>query len=200
VILDRLFKTRRASPAERRVYDAIVAQARQPWLYDELGVPDTLDGRYEMIVFYATVVMERLQRADAPARAFAQRLFDEMFADMDRSLREMGVGDLSVGKRIRVMAEIFYGRAAAYREALRSAEEHLEQRLREILVRNLFPDAPPPTSIAALARELLAQHAAIGRQSPETILGGEVHFAPPAHGSSSDAYVVKPQAPDARNA
>src|SRR5262249_17242205 len=99
------------------------------------AVPDTVDGRYDMIVLHAVLVLERLGEEDKSARDFAQGLTDEVFADMDRSLREMGVGDLSVGKKVRRMAEVFYGRAGAYEGPLRAENEG---ELAESLYRNVF--------------------------------------------------------------
>ena len=92
-----------------------MAAARHPVAYAEWGVPDTLDGRFDMITLHTFLVLDRLKGED---RAFRQELVDEFFRDMDRSLREMGVGDLSVGKKVRKMAEVFYGRLAAYDKAL----------------------------------------------------------------------------------
>ena len=114
MILQRLFRPK--PQAERKLYEAIVAAARHPVFYARWGVADTIDGRFDMIILHAFAVLERM-KGEAPE--FRQRLVDEMFSDMDRSLREMGVGDLSVGKRIRVMAEVFYGRISAYESAFK---------------------------------------------------------------------------------
>src|SRR6476660_9122950 len=99
------------------LYGAIVAQARNPGLYADLAVPDTVTGRFEMVILHSALVLRHL-RADDAAKAVAQEVFDLFCADMDRSLRELGVGDLAVGKRMREMAGIFYGRADAYDNAL----------------------------------------------------------------------------------
>src|SRR5436305_13961508 len=118
--LSRLF--RKAPAPEQRVYEAIVAAARHPRPYAEWAVPDTVDGRFDMISLYLFLVLDRLRGAEAP---FRQRLTDAFFADMDRSLREMGVGDLSVAKKIRKMAESFYGRIAAYDRAMTEGADAL---------------------------------------------------------------------------
>ena len=99
MILRRLFG-RKANPIAA-VYDAIVASARQPRFYADLGVPDTLDGRFDMIVLHLFLVLDRMKGED---EKFRQNLTDYFFMDMDRSLREIGVGDLSVGKKVRKMA------------------------------------------------------------------------------------------------
>ncbi len=113
-----LFKRKASRNSVQAVYGAIVAAARHPRLYAEWGVADTVDGRYDMIVLHTVLVLDRLGGEGEGAQNFAQGLTDEVFADMDRSLREMGVGDLSVGKKVRRMAEVFYGRARAYQGAL----------------------------------------------------------------------------------
>ena len=96
------------------LYGAAVAAARDPFLYTALRVPDTLDGRFDMIGLHTFLLIQRLKREPAPGPALAQAVFDAMFSDMDINLREMGVGDLSVGRKVRVMWEAFHGRAAAY--------------------------------------------------------------------------------------
>ena len=88
-----------------------MAQARRAELYSELGVADTLDGRFDMIILHNDAVMYHMQAGDDRDRVFAQALIDELFRDMDRSLREMGVGDMGVGKRVKKMATVYYGRA-----------------------------------------------------------------------------------------
>jgi cytochrome b pre-mRNA-processing protein 3 len=115
----------------RTVYEAIVAAARRPELYASYGVADSLDGRFEMISLHMYLVLDRL-RGDA-ADTFRQALTDEFFADMDRSLREMGVGDLSVGKKVRKMAEVFFGRVQAYHAASRDSKK-----MADALARNVY--------------------------------------------------------------
>ncbi|MGB1548449.1 MAG: ubiquinol-cytochrome C chaperone family protein, partial [Alphaproteobacteria bacterium] len=95
----------------RTLYTQIVAQARRKEFYTAGGVPDTLDGRFEMLALHAFLVLYRLKRLDADE--LAQALFDMMFADMDENLREIGVGDLSVDKRVKRMVSAFYGRVVA---------------------------------------------------------------------------------------
>lgn len=117
-----------------KLYDQIVATARQAVFYQDLGVPDDLDGRFEMIALHQHLVLRRL-RAEAPAQAgLGQALFDVMFTDMDRSLRLMGVSDISIGKRVKAMMKAFYGRVAAYDGGL----DGDDQTLREALDRNLY--------------------------------------------------------------
>ena len=170
MILQRLFRPRPA--AERTLYEAIVAAARHPVFYAEWGIPDTLDGRFDMIVLHVFVVLERL-KVEAPR--FRQRLVDELFADMDRSLREMGVGDLSVGKKVRVMAEVFYGRVSAYETALNGEPSGLAAALE----RNLFPDGAPGGSVEKLAAHVRALRVKLGATAPELLAAGQVTFPEP---------------------
>lgn len=179
MILERLIRRSPHPSPQRRLYDEIVAQARQPWFYAETGVADTLDGRYDMIVLHAVLIFDRLSRADERAREFAQAVFDEMFRDMDRSLREMGVGDLAVGRQVRRMAEVFYGRLRAYSEALSRDGEVGRAALAAALARNVFADPQAPGAFA-LADYALAERRALAGQPLERLLSGEAGFSPSA--------------------
>ena len=131
--LAKLF-ARRQNPCTA-LYDAIVRQARQPVFYTRLGICDSLDGRFDMIVLHVVLVCKALQ-AGRGAREAAQDLFDLFFQDMEQNLREMGAADIGVGKRIKKMARAFYGRAAAYGDALGN---DTDTALAEALERNFFP-------------------------------------------------------------
>ncbi len=172
-LLKRIFKRKAAPEPHARVYAEIVAQARQPWPYEALRVPDTLDGRFDMLILHAFLVFDRLRAGDVEAHAFSQAVFDEMFRNLDHTLREMGVGDLSVGKRIRKMGEIFYGRSATYEAALRDSERSV---LADALSRNVFAGSPPPGSAAALADYVVRQRRFLESQPIAAILAGRVAF------------------------
>ena len=156
MIFNRLF-TRKTDNAQV-LYEAIVAAARHPVFYSKWHVPDTVNGRFDMIVLHVHLVMERLRGQGPDAEAMRQKLVDTFFRDMDRSLREMGVGDLGVGKKVRKMSESFYGRILAYNKAGNDQEA-----LVEVLKRNLFPDDATiePTDfaswISASQEKLLSQ-------------------------------------------
>jgi cytochrome b pre-mRNA-processing protein 3 len=167
-----LFKRKASRNSVRAVYGAIVAAARHPRYYAEWGVPDTVDGRYDMIVLHAVLVLDRLSREDA-AQSFAQGLTNEVFADMDRSLREMGVGDLSVGKKVRRMAEVFYGRAQAYRPALEAGDAAA---LGEALHRNVFAGAESRDGADRLAAHALKLRGHLHERPIGPILAGEIAF------------------------
>jgi cytochrome b pre-mRNA-processing protein 3 len=110
------------------IYGMIVAQAREPLFYRDLGVPDTVNGRFDLLVLHLWIVLRRLRSAPDGAK-LCQTLFDHFCSDMDGNLRELGVGDLTVPKRMQAFGEAFYGRSAAYDEALATGAEPLAQAL-----------------------------------------------------------------------
>ena len=99
------------------IYGMIVTQAREPLFYRDLGVPDTVNGRFDLLLLHLWLVLRRLKSAEG-GTALSQALFDHFCNDMDDNLREMGVGDLTVPKRMQAFGEAFYGRTAAYDLAL----------------------------------------------------------------------------------
>ena len=152
-----------------RLYLAIVAAARQPALYADLHVPDTFEGRFESLVLHAILILRRLQRCDAPGPAMAQHLVDTVFKHFDRTLREMGVGDTTVPKRMRTMAEAFGGRSAAYDAALRGARDELV----ESLARNVYAGK---RDAVALTEYVEASTAALAMTPLQAFLDGVPHF------------------------
>lgn len=159
---------RKPKPADS-LYAAIVASARHPRFYAELGVANTVDGRFDMITLHMFVVLNRLkENADGN---LAQNLVDTFFQDMDHSLREMGVSDVAVGKKVRKIAESFYGRINAYRAAL----EGDDAMLRSALVRNVY--AGDATGHAdALQAWLRSAVAQLAKLEEHTLSHGEVKF------------------------
>ncbi|MBB1094313.1 ubiquinol-cytochrome C chaperone [Rhodopseudomonas palustris] len=110
------------------IYGMIVTQAREPAFYQHYGVADTVNGRFEMLVVHLWLVLRRI-RAIKDASTFAQALFDYFCSDLDANLREIGVGDLTVPKRMQAFGEAFYGRSAAYDLALTEGDEALAMAL-----------------------------------------------------------------------
>lgn len=110
------------------IYGMIVTQAREPLFYRDLGVPDTVNGRFDVLVLHLWMVLRRLTPVEGGA-ALRQGLFDRFCEDMDANLREMGVGDLTVPKRMQEFGEAFYGRSAAYDLAVAEGREELAQAL-----------------------------------------------------------------------
>ena len=117
-VIFQLFASRTAGATIDALYGAIVAQARRPSFYLAFGVPDTAEGRFEMIALHLALLCRRLGRAGESARSLSQGVFDMFCTDMDHNLREMGVSDLRVPKTMRKLGEAFYGRLDAYDRAL----------------------------------------------------------------------------------
>jgi cytochrome b pre-mRNA-processing protein 3 len=159
------------------LYTALVAQARQPAFYRDLGVPDTVQGRYEMVVLHVYLLWRKLRNAPAPHNALGQRLFDLMVKDTDSALREMGVGDLSVAKKIKPMVEIFYGRTKAYDEAL--AEKDADS-LVAMLGRNIYREGQDQAA-HSLAHYIKDSAAALDALTVEDAAAGKLAFAPLEH-------------------
>lgn len=131
------------------LYAAIAAQARMPVFYADIGVPDTVDGRFDLLVLHIWMVMHRLD-AEPQSGRLKQDLFDAMFGHLDLVVREMGAQDLGVGRRIKLMAEGFHGRASSFREAWLSGDT---ARVHETLARNVFAKATAaPEALTLLAR------------------------------------------------
>jgi cytochrome b pre-mRNA-processing protein 3 len=120
------------------LYAGTAERARAAALFEECGIPDTLDGRFDALALHAALVIDRLHR-EPDGEALAQAFFDAMFRHLDLTLREIGVQDLGVGRRIKIMAEGFHGRALAYREALAGGPTPLG----EVLRRNAYGGRPP---------------------------------------------------------
>ena len=157
-----------------QLYGAAVTAARSPYLYAELGAPDTLDGRFDMIGLYVFLLIRRLNHEMEPGPTLAQAVFDAMFLDMDINLREMGVSDLSVGKRNRAMWEAFHGRAQVY-----AAHWDDAAALQQAIARNVWRGAPPPTgSAAALQRLAWAEDRTLATQRLDALGQGIIHFLP----------------------
>src|SRR6185437_9960917 len=133
------------------LYGTIVAQARLPCFYREYAVPDTINGRFELLVMHLALVLDRL--AEEPeVRDLGQSLFDHFCRDMDDNLRELGIGDLAVPKQMQRMGEAFYGRAQAYRKAVGATDN---EALSEAIKRNIYDGGATgrTTRLAAYMRE-----------------------------------------------
>ncbi|UJW85824.1 ubiquinol-cytochrome C chaperone family protein [Devosia sp. SL43] len=167
-----LFRKNTATEPVYAVYNAIVAQSRQPRFYADWQVPDTVTGRFDMICLHMALLFRRLRSEAGERKDFSQAVFDLFFKDMDRSLREMGVGDLGVPKRIQKMGNIFFGLLAAMNEAM---DRNDAVALEAVLARNIFDGNPGP-HIRALADYLLAEDHALSAQPAAAITGGVISF------------------------
>ena len=174
--LAQLFRRRRpeAKPAAE-LYAQAVAQARQPGFYTDLEVPDTLDGRFELVSLHVYLILRRLRADHRRTGRLAQALFDEMFEDMDGSVRELGAGDLGVGPRVKKMARNFYGRIKAYDAGLDGSRAELREALRRNLYGNL--DAVAEETLDALAGYMTETNAGLAETRLDSLMAGQVDFA-----------------------
>jgi cytochrome b pre-mRNA-processing protein 3 len=172
------------------LYGAIVAQARLTTFYTRYGVSDSVDGRFELIVLHLVLVLRRLggEQTAAPrqgsprqgspraAARIGQQLFDVFCRDLDDNLREMGVGDLAVPRKMRKFGEAFYGRQAAYGTALGAADD---RELEKALARNIFGLAETDENAARLARYARAAVERLSGEAEDALLAGKVMFPSP---------------------
>jgi cytochrome b pre-mRNA-processing protein 3 len=168
VILKALFGRKPADPSEA-LYAAIVAAARQEKFYVAYGVPDTMDGRFDLQVLHMYLVLERLAEFGAETADVRQALTDRFFTAMDSALRETGVGDLAVGKKVRKMAEAFFGRMTAYRTSTN------EESLQQALTRNIYVDTDAAKA-GALAHWTILARNALKPQTLADMIEGNVRF------------------------
>lgn len=179
MVLARLF---RRKPFEREgymLYGAAVAVARQPEFYLEMAVPDTLQGRFDLVGLHVALLIRRLRHdEDKAGKDVAQAVFDAMFNDMDVNLREMGVGDMSISRRVKGLWEAFHGRAQAYEAALDGADQAA---LEAALLRNIFAGHAPeaPTALPRLAAHALATAEALAGQPMAALRTGKASFPAP---------------------
>jgi cytochrome b pre-mRNA-processing protein 3 len=160
----RLFAPRPAKRAGRALFERAAAQARTPALYRDGGVPDTVEGRFECYALHVDLLLHRLKGQGPEAAEVGQALFDRFLDNLDEGLRDMGVGDLSVGKKMRKLGEAIYGRMKGYDAALDAAlSDADESALAALIGRVMFAadDAPEGGALAAYAatcaRALAAQ-------------------------------------------
>ena len=173
MLLDWIRRGRLRRDAAHALYAHVVRQARSPVLYGAYGVPDTLDGRFDLIVVHVHLALRRLRR-ERPGRPLSQALFDVLFADMDRSLREIGVSDHSIGRKMKDMVKAFYGRIAAYDVAFDDPEA-----LAAALLRNVWREAEERREEARrLAAYVRRQAAFLEGQPLAALERGELLFAP----------------------
>ena len=173
--IPRLFR-QPAAPTIDILYGAIVAQARLPVFYAGFGVPDTVEGRFDMIVLHLVLVMRRLGR-QVPSSELARGLFSAFCRDMDHNLREMGVGDLTVPKKVKRMAEAFYGRQRSYEAALATSDPAA---LVAAVGRNVFAGtAAGGAGAGRLAHYMRCSAARLDTVEAVALRGGSLAFASP---------------------
>jgi len=173
-MLKRLFKPKAAYAAGQALYAATVAQARSPALYLDLRVPDTPEGRFELYSLHVYLVLARLKAQGAAAAETSQVLFDTYLSGLDHGLRELGVGDLSVGKRMRKLGEAFYGRIRSYETALGQLPDR--SALEALVARTVYAGAPDART-GLMADYLLRQRAALADQPVASLCEGRIEWS-----------------------
>jgi len=171
----RPFRRSAESRTVASLYGMIVAQARQQAFYGDYGVPDTVQGRFDLIVLHLVLVLRRLDLAGDRGRLLGQRLFDAFCRDLDGNLREMGIGDLAVPKHMRRFGEAFYGRQAAYLAAL---DGPATQAIENALARNMLNGGASERAVE-LARYVRAVVGTLDAQEESALMQGELAFASP---------------------
>jgi cytochrome b pre-mRNA-processing protein 3 len=159
-----------------KLLDVIIAQARQPVFYAEYGVPDTMLGRYEMVCLHAYLVLHRLKRLGGQGPWIAQTLHDQIFDNFEIALREVGVGDMGIGKRIKKLARNLHGRISAYERALASGDADMAAALRRNLYASAEPTEPEVTAMIAYIR---SARAAVEACASEDFWNGRPLFPAP---------------------
>lgn len=163
-VLKNVFRKDRIRSQAETLYASLAAQARAPEFYETAGAPDTPEGRFDMLALHIFLAIERL-RLEKPATDRLVRLLQEAFFEhLDTALREMGVGDLSVGRKIRSLAEAFYGRVSAYDRAIASDGGGLEA----ALARNVL-GSDDPGAARLLANYVRAARASLKGAAIETL-------------------------------
>ncbi len=159
-------------------YDALVKQARQPAFYNQYGIPDSIDGRFEMILLHLFLALRRLKSIGTKeAASFSRLLSEAFFTDMDRSVREIGVSDTGVPKRIKRMAAAYFGRLQAYEEAFADTDA-----LHQALRRNAYATLPEADTaaldakVAQLASYLRRAEEALRVQEDAVLLAGDLRW------------------------
>jgi cytochrome b pre-mRNA-processing protein 3 len=168
-----LAERRHRKRTAQNLYGSIVAQTRRPAFYAELGVPDTVEGRFELLVLHVFLVLDGLRGAGEKGEALAQQLVDIFIADMDVTMRELGVGDMAVAKKMRSLADVFYERLATYREAL---SEPAVVGLKQALTEHLQAGSGPDAQAEALANYVIGTRRSLDKLSWERLEVGDLEF------------------------
>lgn len=176
MIFSKLFKTRQMFDDNvQALYIETVKQSRHTRFYLDLEVADTVEGRFDMIILHIFTIMRRLKSEGENAETFSQALFDLLFMDMDQNLRELGVGDMGLARRVPKMAEAFYGRIKAYEEGLSTPDD--DTVLKAALDRNLYRNTEASNeSLQAMATYLRNKCNQVDKMDLDTLLKGQIKF------------------------
>ena len=159
------------------LYGALVERARDPVLFTDFHIADSFEGRFDALTLFAVLTTRRLKAMPAPAPDLAQDLIDHVFAQFDRALREMGVGDITVPKRMKTMASAFLGRASAYDQALQSGDDAA---LADALFRNVYASDETKRDVAAKLASLSTSFDRALSEISMAKMADAIKSAPPA--------------------
>ena len=171
-----LFKKSPYQRSAQLVYTKMVEQARTPYFYRNLGVADNLDGRFDMICLHLYLVLDRLEN-EPQASEMAQNMVNYMISDVDRNFREMGVGDMSVGKKVKKLAAALYGRLEAYQVAGDKISVDSGAAFEDALCRNIYrSDDHGDLPLASLRQYVDQQKQFLAALNIEDLLQGNITF------------------------
>lgn len=172
-----LFRNRKHNQAiMKRQYDLLTAASRNPAFFLDYGVPDTVMGRFEMVSIVMILFFRRTRASDTSGQELAQEIVDAFFQDLDHAIREIGIGDVAVPKRMKKFAAMFYGRLESYAKALDGGDVDA---LSEALRRNIHPQATAGPDMQALARYMVETEAALAAQPEDMLKTGSLAFPVP---------------------
>lgn len=175
-MLDWLRQRSLTSGIGRKLYDSIVARARAEPFYRNLRVPDTVEGRFELIVLHLYLVLERLRSEGAAGKRLSRTLIEAFVTDMDDSMREFGIGDMGVPRRVKRAAAAIYERSAAYAAAQQARADDLARVLAEHIYFGTCSDDRLPEALAAYVRNTGADLAAT---PSNRVMSGDLPFSQP---------------------
>ncbi len=176
MMLMQWLKDRQArKAAAERLYQAALVQSREPVFYEDYGVADTMDGRFDLLCLHVFLLIDRLERFGAKGRKMGQAVFDRMFVNVDLTLREIGIGDLGVPKHMNKMMKAFNGRVHAYHEALAAGEPAA---LQLAVSRNVFRASGEaiPAGVDAMVDYILETHKMFAHEGLDDFMTGRIRF------------------------
>ncbi len=175
-----LFKKKKHNQAiVDRQYEALTSAARIPLLYSEFGVPDTVMGRYEMLSIVMILFFRRTAKSSTSGQELAQEIVDVFFQDLDHSIRELGIGDQGVPKRMKKLAGMFYGRLEAYARALDAGDV---DELAKSLARNIYPESQSAPDMERLAAWMVEAERHLAATPEDDITRGSAVIPAPVNG------------------
>jgi cytochrome b pre-mRNA-processing protein 3 len=168
-----LFKRRIEDVSAANLYSACLSQSRLPEFYREIGVADSYDGRVDLLTLHLTLIMKAARKFGAQGEQLSQALYDVMVEDFNIAMREEGLSDTGIKRRIKPMLALFYGRAKAYTAALENGDD-----LQALMLETLLVDAQSPKGAAVMADYISRADQLIDAMSEKQLQAGEIKFPP----------------------